>query len=129
MNGLRQLAVVTTVAMVGMTAAMTAQSHHLRMADLVSALPGMSAQASQVHAPVRVALAAQPIRQAPPPTVQPSIAPPPPEATPALRPVPDPDELSAQGDAVAERVRDIVPADLMPYFDVVLYVSKSARGA
>ncbi|MGN6515078.1 MAG: L,D-transpeptidase family protein [Rhizomicrobium sp.] len=33
-----------------------------------------------------------------------------------------------QAVAVAERVRDTVPSDLFPYFDVYLYVSKAAAG-
>lgn len=36
--------------------------------------------------------------------------------------------LDAQADDVAARLRERVPADLIPYFDVFLYVSKSAEG-
>jgi hypothetical protein len=38
------------------------------------------------------------------------------------------DGASAQAVAVAERVRQSVPAELFPYFDTYLYVSKAASG-
>ncbi|HEY2032708.1 MAG TPA: L,D-transpeptidase [Rhizomicrobium sp.] len=63
----------------------------------------------------------------------------PPPAAPQLaegpvQPAPPPpavetDGTSADAVAVAERVRQSVPAELFPYFDVYLYVSKSASGA
>jgi lipoprotein-anchoring transpeptidase ErfK/SrfK len=134
MDGLRQLALVTTIAMAGMAVAMTAESQHFRMpAEL---LPDMSAKASPkiVSASVRgIALAAQPL---PPPKPAAAVPQPgaasQPQAISAPPPVPTPTDPSVtkdQGDAVALRVRDIVPAELIPYFDVYLYVSKSAQGA
>lgn len=38
-------------------------------------------------------------------------------------------ELDKQSDGVAARLQDKVPANLMRYFDVVLYVSKAGEGA
>ena len=65
--------------------------------------------------PVAPRLADSPIPSHLPP------APPPPAV--------DTDGASADAVAVAERVRQSVPAELFPYFDVYLYVSKSASGA
>jgi hypothetical protein len=46
----------------------------------------------------------------------------------ASPPAVETDGASAQAVAVAERVRQSVPAELFPYFDVYLYVSKAASG-
>ncbi|HSM95191.1 MAG TPA: L,D-transpeptidase [Rhizomicrobium sp.] len=71
--------------------------------------------------PVRVSKAALP----PPPSQEPSVAPQPAPPPPAV----ETGGASADSVAVAERVRQSVPAELFPYFDVYLYVSKSASGA
>jgi lipoprotein-anchoring transpeptidase ErfK/SrfK len=136
MDGLRQLALVTTIAMAGMAAAVTAESQHLETP--AGLLPDISAKASPkiVLASVRViALASQPLLPPPMPaqvTAPPAGIAPRPQAIPAPPPTPrptDPSITKDQGNAVAQRVRDIVPAELIPYFDVYLYVSKSAQGA
>ena len=136
MDGLRQLALVTMVAMAGMTAAMTAESQHFRLPAGLS--PDISAKASPKAVPALVraiVLASQPLLQRPRPTavatpppgvvLQPLAIPVPPPAPPAT----DPSITKEEGDAVARHVRDVVPAELVPYFDVYLYVSKAAQGA
>jgi lipoprotein-anchoring transpeptidase ErfK/SrfK len=136
MDGLRQLALVTTIAMAGMAAAATVESQHFTIP--AGLLPDMSAKASPkiVPATVRaIALASQPLplpsKPAPTAATQPGGALQP-RSIPALPPAPppaDPSVTNEQGEAVSSRVRDIVPAELIPYFDVYLYVSKSAQGA
>jgi hypothetical protein len=73
-------------------------------------LPPPKLVAAAVSAPQQLAEGPAPSKPiAPPPAVQ-------------------TDGASAQAVAVAERVRQSVPAELFPYFDIYLYVSKSASG-
>lgn len=138
MDGLRQLALVTAFAMGAMTLAMTAQAWHLRLPREALAWPDVSAHASpKPVVPRKIALAAQPlllpvklpdpIKSAP--VVAPAVTTPPPPADAAPPPENDPAVSPDEGEAVAERVRSLVPAELFPYFNVYLYVSKSAEGS
>ena len=51
------------------------------------------------------------------------------QAAPATVPAPPVDDSALQADAVAQRVKDSVPAELFGYFHTYLYVSKAASGA
>ena len=149
----REFAAVASVAMLAMSAAFWIQrfeSNSTLQAAVTKWIPGVSNPAvspdatrrerpastlfvaagtapSPLPIPVRVAKAAL----APPPNtsaVAPQFAKGPAQPAPPP-PAVDTDGASADAIAVAERVRQSVPAELFPYFDVYLYVSKSASGA
>ena len=154
----REFAAVASVAMLAMSAAFWIQrfeSNDALQATVTKWIPGFSKPAANTGAetpkpapavqfaatgtapkplsiPVRVAkatLTLPPPKSIPvapqlaegAPSAQVPAAPPPPEV--------ETDGANAQAVAVAERVRESVPAELFPYFDVYLYVSKSASGA
>jgi lipoprotein-anchoring transpeptidase ErfK/SrfK len=138
---LRELAFVTTAALTAMTGV---SLWHLA---LPSTFPSY-AEAKTVAAMVAPARAAPPkpaVQTPSPPKIAAPVAPPVKAASAADEPVPDEDDdaspatapgapvaseaqLDAQADDVAERLRSRVPASLMSYFDVVLYVSKADAG-
>lgn len=142
MGGLRQLAAVAACAMAVMTIALSVQSRHARLPELASLWPEMMASAAPLEsaaaAPARrLALAAKPAAAKPAPT---AVATPiattisPTSSTPPVidrtQPPPfDATALAQQSGAVAERLRDQIPASLFPYFDEFIYVSKAGSGA
>ncbi len=147
MSGLRQLAAVTACAMAAMAAAVNVQDRHLALPQVAALWPGMSASA----APFASNPAANPPTAKPPVAAKPAVSarpvitrplpvavvPPPisdPEAGPTVpdhrQPPPiDAATLAAQSTDVAQRLRDQIPAELFPYFDEFLYVSKAGAGA
>ena len=137
MDGLRQLAAVTACAMAAMTAGLAAQSRHLHWSDLASIRPVMTASAAPpAAAPVppqqrRIAPAKPVVAQPSPLAIAIPVAPAPPgPALDRTQPPPfDAAALAQQSGAVAQRLRDRIPAALFPYFDEFLYVSKAAGGA
>src|SRR5579885_605032 len=111
---IRELAGVASVAFVAMAVAMAIQSAHISFAMLGRPTPE----------PVRLASndpAALPVKdvQSERPAATKVQPPPRPEASPPFQ---------ASPDEVALRVRESVPAQLYPYFDVFLYVSKAVAG-
>jgi lipoprotein-anchoring transpeptidase ErfK/SrfK len=151
----REFAAVASVAMLAMSAAYWTQrfeSNSALQAIVAKWIPHFSAETLEARAePARPVFANRLVAMggAPKPLAIPvhvakaQIVPPPPKpvaANPQLaegpapaRPVAPPpavetDGASAQAVAVAERVRQSVPAELFPYFDVYLYVSKAASG-
>ena len=140
MGGLRQLAAVTACAMAVMTTALTVQQRHVRLPELASLWPEMTANAAPLAstaiptAPQRP-VAAKPAAAKPAPVAVAPLAVPAP--IPAVQPVVDRTQpppfdataLAQQSDAVAQRLRDQIPAALFPYFDEFIYVSKAGSGA
>jgi len=145
MSGLRQLAAVTACAMAAMSTAITLQSKHLQWPEQAALWPTMTASAAPLAAGTSTTppapqhpVVAKPVLAkpavAPIAVAAPAISPPLPAAT---LPTPDrtqppafdPAVLAQQSGAVAQRLRDQVPAALFPYFDEYLYVSKAAGGA
>jgi hypothetical protein len=123
-----------------MTIALTVQSRHLQLPELASLWPEMTASAapfeSGTPAPQHpVAAKSAATKPAPVAVAQPAVSTPAPAV--ATLPVvdrtqPPPYDASAlaqQSDAVAERLRDQIPASLFPYFDEFIYVSKAGSGA
>jgi lipoprotein-anchoring transpeptidase ErfK/SrfK len=137
MMRVREFAGVALVAMVAMSAAFWIQrleSNPAAQAVVAEwipsfAKPALAAEIKPAPAPVRVASSA-PVLQIPvtPTTSSPGAKPSAITADPAPTPVPV-DNAYLQADAVAERVKESVPSQLFPYFDVYLYVSKAAHGA
>jgi len=151
----REFAAVASVAMLAMSAAYWTQrfeSNGALQAIVAKRISHFSSETSEARAePARpvfanrlVAMSATPKPLAIPVHVaKAQIVPPPPkpaavnpqlaEGPAPARPVMPPpaietDGASTQAVAVAERVRQSVPAELFPYFDVYLYVSKAASG-
>jgi hypothetical protein len=151
----RELAGVASVAMIAMTAAYWTQrieSNSAVQAAVAKWIPSLSqetveakAEPAKVVPAPRLAAVGQPPKplSVPVTVAKAKLVLPPPKAVavaPRLaegpapsRPVAPPpaietDGASAQAVAVAERVRQSVPAELFPYFDVYLYVSKAASG-
>ena len=96
------------------------------------AKPPLAAEFKAVPKPVRLASSA-PVLPIPAPvapaTLPPAVRTP---STTTADPAPVPvqtDNAYLQADAVAERIKESVPSQLFPYFDVYLYVSKAAHGA
>ena len=152
----REFAAVASVAMLAMSAAYWTQrfeSNSALQAAVAKWIPNFSqetmeakADGAKPAAPLQLASAGQPPapvtipihvakarlvlpspklvpvapRLAEGPAPQRPVAPPPPAV--------ETDGASANAVAVAERVRQSVPAELFPYFDTYLYVSKAASG-
>ena len=140
----REFAVVASVAMLAMSAAYWTQrfeSNSALQATVLKWTPEFARSALAAEAvpqkPVRVAERIElgkPTPVVPIPAPMAKAAPivsvaPIPAATPPAPPVVQVDNAYLQADAVAQRLRASVPAELFPYFDVYLYVSKSASGA
>jgi len=152
----REFASVAAVAMLAMTAAYWTQrfeSNSTLQAAVAKWIPNFSQETMEAKAePAKPAAVTQlaaagvppqplsvPVRVAnaklvlPPPKLV-AVAPdklaegPAPARPVAPPPAVETDGASAQAVAVAERVRQSVPAELFPYFDVYLYVSKAASG-
>ena len=128
----RELGVIAALAMLVMASAAGYQRFHVRDSVQASVATWIPALATRIALPKPVRLASAgdgivplivPVPVMPPPAVQP-IAPTQPVAPPV-----NTDNTYLQADAVAERVRESVPSDLWPYFDMYLYVSKAADGA
>ena len=141
MMRVREFAGVALVAMVAMSAAFWIQRFESSTAAQAVvaewipsfARPALAAELKPMSAPVRIASSA-PVLQisAPvaPPTLPPPVAAKPSAITADPAPMPVPvDNAYLQADAVAERVKESVPSQLFPYFDVYLYVSKAGHGA
>ena len=149
----REFAAVASVAMLAMSAAYWVQkfeSNSALQAAVAKWIPHFSSETLEARAePARPVFANHLVAMggAPKPLSIPvhvakaQIVPPPPkpvapqfaEGPVPARPVAPPpavetDGASTQAIAVAERVRQSVPAELFPYFDMYLYVSKAASG-
>jgi hypothetical protein len=144
MSGLRQLAAVTACAMAVMTTALILQTRHLHWPEQASLWPEMTASAaplasstatippapqrSVITKPIVAKPAAAPVAVALPAVSSPTPAAAPPIPDRMLPPPIDAAALAEQSSAVAQRLRDQVPAALFPYFDEYLYVSKAGAG-
>ena len=123
---LREFGGIAAVAMIAMGAADGFQAYRSSADAPASAQnripqfarPAVTASASK---PVRIASSAFLVPLPPPASPAPVPAP--------TVPLPQTDPAALQADAVAERVKDSVPAELFSYFHTYLYVSKAANGA
>lgn len=147
MMRVREFAGVALIAMLAMSGAIGIQrfeSNSALQASVENWIPGFAHPALAAEAvsqkPVRVAQLIElgkptPYIPIPPQSAKPAMSNPvvAPVMPPAAPPVPPPpvqaDDAYLQAGAVAERVRESVPAELYPYFDTYLYVSKAASGA
>jgi hypothetical protein len=132
MDGFRQLACVMALAMAGMSAVVTAQNHHLRLQDGLAwwqrstpknevAIARVASLDTSGRVSLRPSLSrSEAVKAAPDASFDGTAV-----AIPASYRTLEPDE----GGSVGDRVRDVVPRELIPYFDVYLYVSKAAHGA
>ncbi|MGH6870547.1 MAG: L,D-transpeptidase [Rhizomicrobium sp.] len=141
---IRELAFVTTAAMAAMTGAALWQSLQPPKAPMIAAAPlrvhpipaAVTVRAS-APAPKLVVAAAKPVPvEAPAAAADTAIdtadegdAPAGVKQITAAEMIAQEAQLDAQADGVAARIEGRVPADLMRYFDVVLYVSKAGSGA
>jgi lipoprotein-anchoring transpeptidase ErfK/SrfK len=134
MGQMRTLAGITAVAMIAMSAAgeyQRVQSDPVLQAEIQNSIPGFAnptlVAIAKPQAPklVRVASMATQIPLPAPVAIPAAVTP---VQAPAV-PAPQIDESALQADAVAQRVKESVPAELFPYFHTYLYVSKAAHGA
>jgi hypothetical protein len=131
MGQMRAFASIAAVAMLAMGIAVGVQhfqSNPALQTEVLNFIPGFAnpnAVAAKVPTPklVRVASTAEQI------ALPPAAAPTSTEPKDPPAPPPQVDESALQADAVAQRVKESVPAELFPYFHTYLYVSKAAHGA
>jgi lipoprotein-anchoring transpeptidase ErfK/SrfK len=142
MGWLRQFAWLTAFAMGAMLIAVAAD----RVAQLLSSPPGAARVAAKTPAHPSPAKSREMFTVAPGKLPRPrtiAIAPTSPQiaaateepadakaepARPPQRVMPDPALVGQQAESVAQRLQGKIPAELAPYFDVYLYVSKAADG-
>jgi lipoprotein-anchoring transpeptidase ErfK/SrfK len=146
MGSLREFATVASLAFLAMAAAMTAQALHIPLPFLHAPKLIAFVAAPALHIPAPTPVFPVPTaRPMPPPSAEMAAGAPDEssdegeghamprdaQAAPALPPQSiaiDPALAGKMAADVAGRMHDVVPADLAPYFDVYLYVSKAAAG-